>query len=306
MPRSELPPELGPQFGVGQARRAGVSKRRLTSPDLTSEFRGSRTRRGGEAPEADAFAARFQALLLRCRAFLPVAPADFQFSHVTAARLHRIPIPEALETRATIDVTVAGSTVPRRAGVNGHRAVRLPRTVLVEGLPVVSVERAWIQLAAVLALDDLVIAGDFLVRRKSPASTIANLTAAARASAGMPGAARARAALGEIRSGTDSPRESRLRLVIVRAGLPEPVIGHTVTFQNYFVGTPDLAYVRERIALDYDGSVHRDDERVYIDDVERRQLFADADWRYITITRQNLRVPHSFLVRLDRLLRERG
>lgn len=102
------------------------------------------------------------------------------------------------------------------------------------------------------------------------------------------------------------PPESRLRLVIVRAGLPEPVIGHTVFFQGFFVGTPDLAFVREKVALDYDGKIHREDERVYADDIERRQLFADAEWRYITVAKDTLRVPRSFLSRLERLLRERG
>lgn len=225
---------------------------------------------------------------------------------MTAARIHRIPIPHRLETRSDIDVTVAAASVPRRIGVIGHRTARLPALVVREGVPVVPVEQAWLQLAPFLSLDEQIVAGDFLVRRKRPASTLENLAATASAAAGLPGAARARDALEEIRPGTDSPPESKLRLVIVRAGLPEPIIGHTVYFQGHFVGTPDLAFVKERIALDYDGSIHRDDERVYTDDVERRQLFADAGWRYITVTRENLRVPRGLLARLERLLRERG
>lgn len=305
MARSPLPPGLGPEFSFGDARRAGVSRRRLDAPDLTAEFRGSR---GRVRPPAagDVYAQRFAALLDRCRAFLPVAPRDFRFSHVTAALIHRIPLPPALEAQRDLDVTVAGSTGPRRSGIIAHRVATLPESASSARLPVFAVEQVWLQLSTVLELDDLIVAGDHLVRRKSPASSLAKLTDAVHAAAGRPGAARARLALAEIRPGTDSPRESRLRLLIVRAGFPEPVIGHTVIYQGYFVGTPDLAFVRERIALDYDGQVHRDDERTYVDDVERRQLFADANWRYITVTRENLRVPHSLLSRLDRLLRERG
>jgi len=305
MARSDIPPELGPDFSFGDGRRSGVSRRRLAASDLRSRFRGSRSRADPASLDRDVYAQRFDDLLSRCRAYLPVAPVDFRFSHVTAARIHRIPIPYELESRVDIDVTVAGTSAPRRIGVIGHRTGRLPDRVILEGLPVIPVEQSWIQLAPLLSLDDLIVAGDFLVRRKRPASSLEKLADVASAATGLPGAARARAALDEIRTGTDSPRESKLRLVIIRAGLPEPVIGHTVYFQGHFVGTPDLAFVKERIALDYDGSIHRDDERVYNDDVERRQLFADAEWRYITVTRENLRVPRGFLARLERLLRER-
>jgi hypothetical protein len=303
--KAEIPPELGPEFSFGDGRRAGLSRRRLASSDLVAHFRGSRA--FDLTPvDGDFFAQRHAALVHLCRCYLPVAPADFRFSHVTAARLYRIPLPEELEKRASLDVTVAGSSVPRRAGIRPHRMTRLPDLVELEGLPVLPVEQVWLQLAAALTLDDLVVAGDHLVRRKSPASSLARLEEMTDAAGGRRGTVRALHALGDIRPGTDSPRESRMRLVIVRAGLPEPVIGHTVYFQGHFVGTPDLAYVRERIALDYDGSVHRENERVYLDDVERRQLFADADWRYITVTAETLRVPRSFLARVSRLLEERA
>lgn len=299
MPRSELPRDLGDAFLWRDARRRGVSRRRLEASDLSTEFRGARSR--VPAPSTgDRYAERYRALLHRCRAYLPLAPGDFRFSHLTAARLYRIPVPWQLELRDALDVTVAGSNVPRRAGIAGHRTGELPAARFVEGLPVVPPETAWLQLATEIDVDELVVAGDYLVRRKRPLAALAGLQTAV-AGSGR-GVARARLALPDIREGTDSPTESRLRLAIVRAGLPEPVIGHAVYFEGHFVGTPDLAYVRERIALDFDGAVHREDERVYLDDVERRNLFADAGWRYITVTKENLRVPRSLLARLDRLL----
>jgi hypothetical protein len=256
MPRP-LPPELGPVFGVGAARALGVSHKRLAASDMHSEFRGSRSVKTAEerAPD-DFFEAQNADLLRRCRAYLPVAPAEFCFSHITAARLYGIPLPSQFGRREDLDVTVSGSYPPRMKGIIGHRSTRQHTNVAAAG--------------------------------------------------GVPGIKRARDALLEIRPGTDSPMESRMRLTIVRAGLPEPVIRHTVYFEGFFVGTPDLAYVRERVALDFDGKLHRTDERVYVDDVERRALFEDADWRYLTITKNHLRVPRSFLARLERLLTERG
>lgn len=306
MPRP-LPPGLGPVFGVREARALGVSHKRLAASDVHSEFRGSRSVTSAEAPAPDDyFAAQYAELVRRCRAYVPVAPAGFRFSHITAARLYGMPLPPELVRRTDLDVTVSGAHPPRMKGIIGHRAMRQHADAVREPLPVLPAEQVWLQLAQVLDLDDLIVAGDYLVRRKRPPSSLAKLNAAVAEAGGAPGITRAREALLEIRPGTDSPMESRMRLTIVRAGLPEPAIRHTVYFEGFFVGTPDLAYVRERVALDFDGSLHLTDERVYIDDVERRALFEDADWRYLTITKNHLRVPRSFLARLDRLLSERA
>ena len=306
MPRP-LPPELGPVFGVKKARALGVSHKRLAASDVHSEFRGSRSVKSAEERAPDGFfEAQYADLLRRCRAYVPVAPAGFHFSHITAARLHGMPLPSEYGRRTELDVTVTGAYPPRMKGIIGHRAMRQYENVMRELLPVLPAEQVWLQLASVLDLDDLIVAGDHLVRRKRPVSSLAKLETAVGEASGAPGIKRARDALLEIRPGTDSPMESRMRLTIVRAGLPEPAIRHTVYFEGYFVGTPDLAYVRERVALDFDGKLHLTDERVYLDDVERRALFEDADWRYLTITKNHLRVPRSFLARLDRLLSERG
>lgn len=283
-----------------------MSRRRLAASDLSADFRGARSLVQTSDSSGSYFQQRHESLLRLCRAYVPVAPDNFRFSHVTAARLHGIPLPEREERRSGLDVTVGSGTRARRAGVIGHRVARLPPVVESEGLPVVPVEQAWLQLGAVLTLDELIVAGDHLVRRKRPPSSLERMADLLAAANGQRGIALARRALLEVRAGTDSPPESRLRLLIVRAGLPEPVIGHTVYSEGYWVGTPDLAYVRERIALDFDGRIHRDNDRVYEDDVERRQLFADADWRYITVTNETLRVPRGFLARLERLLAKRG
>src|SRR5690606_15366551 len=120
----------------------------------------------------------------RCRAFAVVAPPRFRFSHVTAARLHRMPLPRRLENRTELDVSVhAGAAQPRRRGIVGHRLV-LPGECRIAGLPVVTAEVAWLQLATLLDLDDLVIAGDALVRRKQPASSVPLLAAMADAASG--------------------------------------------------------------------------------------------------------------------------
>ena len=55
--------------------------------------------------------------------------------------------------------------------------------------------------------------------------------------------------------------ETRMRLRLIDAGLPEPTVQHTVLdSQGIFVARLDLAYERLRIGLEYDGDHHRERE----------------------------------------------
>ncbi len=254
----------------------------------------------------DRFERHHAELLDSCSAYLAVAPPGARFSHLTAARLLTIPIPWQLERRQELHVMVPeGAQPPRMNGVIGHRG-RESDIIVQQGLPVVSPETAWVQLAQFLTVDELVIAGDHLIRRKRPLSHLDRLTAVVEGLHRARGAVKLRLALPDLRSGTDSPKESETRLVLVRGGLPEPVIGHTVYHEGGFVGTPDLAYVKERIALDYEGDIHRTDSRVFREDVARREQFQDADWHYIRVVQAHLDAPHTLVALASRALARRA
>lgn len=99
----------------------------------------------------------------------------------------------------------------------------------VGGLPVVDPVSAWLQLAGGSTLDELVVAGDHLVRiparrddLRRPFCTVDELVQRSRECRGR-GATLARRAAELVREGSDSPQESRLRLALTRAGLPEAV-----------------------------------------------------------------------------------
>lgn len=246
------------------------------------------------------------ALLRLARAYAAVAPVGFHFSHLTAAQLYGIPLPDSLTYSSTLDVSVAvASAQPRGRGVCGHR-VATPTGRVVDGLPVAEPEEVWLQLASMLSLDDLVVAGDHLVRRKRPLSTLAKLQQAVRESSGMRGNKRARAALRDVRAGTDSPKETRLRLVLVRAKLPEPVVHYVVhDADGFWVGTPDLAYVRARIAIEYEGEDHQTNRETYLSDIRRREMFERAGWKVVLVTNPDLAASWQIVARVDELLRER-
>jgi hypothetical protein len=228
------------------------------------------------------------------------------FSHVTAARLHGIPLPYRFERRRSIDIWAPEIQV-RAVGVIGHRSAPLVRKY-VRGLPLVSPARTWVQLGAILDHVSLVAAGDDLVRRKQPLSSLAELRSEIVASRGVRGIRRLRAAFADIREGTDSPMETRLRLLLVRSGLPEPIIGHAIhTAAGKFVGTPDLAYLSERIAIEYEGELHQSDPVVFAADIERRERMEAADWHVIRVIKSHLnRNPTKLVDRIRRKREERA
>lgn len=163
-----------------------------------------------------------------------------------------------------------------------------------------------VQLASVLTTDELTVAGDGMVTRKNPLTTVEAIRTHVERLRGARGVQRLRAATPLIRAGTDSAAETRMRLIIVRAGLPEPVVGHTVYDRDgFFVGTPDLAYVNEKIALDYEGEIHSVSTRVFGEDIERREQFQDAGWRHIRVVKDHLARPHRLVDRVGFALTER-
>jgi hypothetical protein len=280
-PQKPLPTGLVTRsFRVGDALDRDVTPSRLRSNDLEAPFHGMRV---PVAEERD--------LRALCIAYLPLLGEGDYFSHLTAARLYGFPVRSGTDE---LDVS-SPRQPPRRAGVIGHRGAAPVRRL--GALPVIEPAAAWLQMTRLVSLDELVLAGDFLVRRRRPLCSPGELAAAV-ATPGARGISIARRAFAEVRAGTDSPMETRVRLLITRAGLPEPVIGHTVRdAAGGFIGTPDLAYVREKIAIEYEGDHHRVDRAVFADDIERRELMQEAGWYVIRVISDHVFIHHAWLVR---------
>lgn len=229
-----------------------------------------------------------------CEAYRPLLRAGEAFSHATAAQLYGVPLPAWAEVARPLHVLSPTVTRARTRGAIGHRSRHVFPIHLRLGLPVVTPADLWMQLAGVIGRRDLVAVGDFLVtgRLHGPAAepplcTPAELAAVMSRSDGRRGLASARWALEQVRTGAASRPETLLRLVIVEAGLPEPSIGPPVVVRGGLVLHPDLAYPELRIAIEYEGDGHRDAGR-WERDIERRELFEDAGWRVIRVTKTAL------------------
>ena len=253
-------------------------------------------------PALDRYKLRDYELRRRAAAYVPVAPADAAFSHVTAARLLGMPMPDRL-VEDELHVTTAGQP-PRRRGVKAHRS-QDPRRIEVHGFAVIPAEMVWLQLAPLLTLEELIEAGDHLVRRKRPPCTLDSLAAELAAARGRRGVVAAIAALPNLRAGTDSLRETRMRRTIVRAGYPEPVVGFRAHHDGAFIGTPDLAYPGYRIAFEYQGGGHREWD-VFEEDIYRLQRFQEAGWNVVQVTKRLLGSPGWLAERTRRALLSRG
>ncbi len=144
-------------------------------------------------------------------------------------------------------------------------------------------------LAPTLTLPQLVVAGDGLVRRHRPLCTIAELREVVLGSTGRRGAIKARAALLQVRGGTDSAQESRLRLTLQRHGLPEPEVNGAIRNEHgVVIAHADLLYRPQRVALEYDGRHHMTDSRQWSIDVDRLDDVMELGHRVIRVTAETL------------------
>ncbi len=204
-------PLRGVPFSVGAARAMGVTAGRLDASDLEIPFRGTRTPRGARPADVAERCAQY-AVRLR--------PWQF-FSHDTALARYGAPLPFGNDALALHVAAHRPKREPRADGVIGHRlGERSPAVWTVSGIPFEHPARAWRHVGAVWQHDDLVAAGDYLVGRGGLV-TLEQLADEVELHAAR-GRSRLIRALADIRAGSGSSEETRLRLVLQRAGLPEP------------------------------------------------------------------------------------
>ena len=165
--------------------------------------------------------------------------------------------------------------------------------------------QTFLELAGSLDLVELVVLGDSLVKRKHV--TPDDLVMAASQWTGS-GVARARKAARFVRKGVDSPKETRLRMLLVLAGLPEPTV-------NVIIRNPDgswrmrfdLSYPGLKLIIEYDGRQHTENSGQWRRDLRRREELDRLGWRLIVITSDDLHdAPGAVLTRVREALIDRG
>ena len=265
---SEAPLDLRRPFNRADAVRAGVDPSILRTSRFRRIFRGVYV--ADDVPESP---------LLRTQAALALHPATAFASHTSAARVYRLPVPaDALE-----HVTVSAAKDRRsRVGIRGHVTIRPTRVVNHRGIRVSHPFRMFVELASMLSLVDLVVVGDAML--KVFAITADRLVTECRASTDWHAAAALRAAE-YVRDEVDSPMETRLRMLIVLAGLPEPVVNHKLRdATGRVVRRFDLSYPAWKLIVEYDGRQHVERQAQWDSDLARREELDDDGWRILVVT----------------------
>ena len=281
----------GKPFTIKQAKAAGLTRRRARARDLRSPCHGVRIPGTTDVT----LLVRAQALALATGAVI---------SHSTAAVLWGFPLPLRLglsggagfeigghaTARTALHLTCQpGGRSVRRKDTVGHQSVLKPDEITTgRHLPCTSPLRTWFDLAGLLSLDELVIAGDFLFRRKNALSTPAALDNYLATKAGRSGYRKAIQARALMRANTDSPKETELRLLLIRAGLPEPAINRPLFDEaGGWVQDPDMSYEEFKIAIQYDGGHHATPAQRR-SDIFRDENARELGWLVVVLTQWDL------------------
>jgi very-short-patch-repair endonuclease len=125
---------------------------------------------------------------------------------------------------------------------------------------------------------------------------------------GARGIRQLRRILSLVDGGSESPQESRTRLVLIDAGLPKPETQIRVCNEyGDFVGRVDMGWTEWLVAVEYDGSQHWTDPEQRRRDIDRLAELADCGWLIIRVSSDMLRHMEGTLVsRVVSALRSRG
>jgi hypothetical protein len=256
-------------FTRADALRRGYTDKQLWGPSFQRLFQGV------YLPAGEAVS-----VLQRARAALMIAPNGSYVSHHTAATLWGAVPPPSTDTH--ICVPEAGATRSIRKGIVAHRADPRFTVTSHRDLPVAGPAVVFTQMATVAPdLVELVVLGDSLVR--AGRVTPEELVEITRTWDGK-GARRARRAAGLVRGGVDSPMETRLRMLIVLAGFPEPVVNLIIRHgDGEWNIRLDLCYPQLKLIIEYDGWQHRLEQKQWSRDLQRRESLESHGWRMIVI-----------------------
>jgi hypothetical protein len=260
-------------FSRAEARAAGLTPEMLLSKRFHKIF-------------WDAYVSRDVPItpLLRAKAVIRLVPNGSYISHHTAAELWGAVVPADVAAHVTLPSAHRRQV---RQGVRSHYRKHPVQTTFRKGLPISTPEQTFLDLAAVgVALVDLVVMADGII--KAGHTSPERLIEVAAQWNGR-GCRLARRAASLAREGVDSPQETRLRLLLVLAGLPEPRVnliirGRDGSWRRRY----DLAYEYLRLIIEYDGRKHADDTQQWLTDIFRREELDQMHWRLIVVTSEGI------------------
>ncbi|PRY69626.1 hypothetical protein B0I08_102303 [Glaciihabitans tibetensis] len=245
----------------------------------------------------------------RARHFSIMLPRQSFYTHTTAARLHGIPVPARVDGAIRYHVTrAAPDRVASSLGVCGH-GLKMGADDVVEHdrVRLTSVERTWCDLGGLLALPDLVAAGDYLIHWQDPLTSQRRLAQAVEQLPNRRNVRILRAAVASLSDRSDSPPESMLRVILAAGRFPPAVVTRVVSdgYGEYIAHT-DFLIEELGVLLHYRSA----DVRGTIDDPwgwsSRDDNPTDGNPLVIELDSDDLRDPAGLIDRIWTCLRTQG
>lgn len=230
--------------------------------------------------------------------------ADAVVSHVSAAVLHGLPLWSV--SLAKVHVTrsrKSGGRVGRQ--VVRHSATLAPSDVVViDGIRVTSVARTLIDLGCSIPLASAVIVGDAALR--SGLVTRGDLESQLVSMSQRPGSRAARRMIAALDGRSESPGESRSRLLLKDWAVPE-LQAEVSTPQGVTVARVDFLFAQQGVIGEFDGMVKyraelrggRSAEQVVIAEKVREDRLRTLGWAVVRWTWAELDNPRALFARLD-------
>ncbi|AXT85206.1 hypothetical protein C6I20_08400 [Aeromicrobium sp. A1-2] len=231
------------------------------------------------------------------QAALLAAPAGCAASHHSGLLLHGV----AVGAELTPHLSTLDSEPIRIRGVTMHR-LALMSARSVNGWRVLSPELCLSTAATQVNLVDLVIAADAMYAQRLV--TPGRLDHFLHHHHGA-GVRKARRAMHLARRGSESPRETYVRVMLELAGLPPLECNRSFGDDGGPVARLDLSWSRWKIAIEYDGRQHGLSLAQRERDVQRRERMERLGWVFIVVTAAQLARPRKIVLRVCEVLAAR-
>jgi very-short-patch-repair endonuclease len=184
---------------------------------------------------------------------------------------------------AAVDVDLLYASTKPAAGVRVHRGrLHSDERRPLNGMLVTTPARTGFDLARFGMVTDV----DALL--KATGITVAEIEAVAKRHRGAPGLRRLEQTLALVDAGAESPKETWLRLLLQRSGLP-PVETQIEVRDEFggFVARLDMGWPELKLAVEYDGDQHRTDRKQYVRDMRRLEELERLGWVVIRVIKED-------------------
>lgn len=231
------------------------------------------------------------------------------YSHVSAALLHGLSIWQGgPKVHVTAPFARSGSGVP--ADVHFHRellsADHVEETILKSGLlaRITTLERTVFDCARTLPFESAVILGDSASRNGCNMALVWEM---ANSMTGRRGVARSRKVLLAINGLSESPGETRTRLIIAQMPIEQPEL-QAELLATGFLYRPDFLWRRYKLIVEFDGDIkyfaYKSTPEALVQERKRERRLMEEGWRFVRLTWADLSEPDLVKLRILKAIAE--